>query len=1081
MAQETLRKSTVELRGGLDLISPRFAVDPGTLQDVLNYETYGVAGYSVVEGVGRYDGRYPCWNRDWVVAVRDTGSGDFAIGEYLSIGDNYFGVTLAWSASEGVLEYLIINPLFAPKVGQTITGASGQTLVAGTGDIRRASLYYDDEADFLAAQKRIYEAARSNKKSIYSNASDYSRNVIPHGLHWYRGALYAVADSYQIAFDTGAVEVLPGDQIVALSLKMATVLSVTVTSGAWSDGDAAGTMTLRTDGLLAVNSINTGTQTIRRPNGATAFTTYADAFVVTDRLVPNSPTAQLFQGPLDDDYQTTEQINANAARPGKLWKPVDMGWQIGFATDDDTTGEAPETVFRGEFLVDVLTNLQDVSAVATNQVLDPAGTLTNPLGAKSNTNPVSTALSTVLGDADPSTFVRMQDAINSGVFNSLSATINDFDFSSIPDGSIISGIEMTVSITAGSLTPTGTTWTLVGDALTSSGVPSQVKNTTVISGASETQVLGGSSDLWGLSGLDSANLLAALRDDPTFGLSFNITIDTTDFSSAGTGVIAAVSLKVYYKTPVTQYYAHDPVSGQDLQIEIPYYHLTKGQFNPGVTQTLWGEGSMSLYNITPLDAGSTAPASSTWTIGSGWELRTARDGGGTLIAKFTSQMEAATLPPRAKMERVRKRFEIITANYYANADWVAMYGVSGVGPSWQYDGYYFYNVYTALPLSEDTPSHICYHRNYAVLGYENGQCIVSFPGEPTNFNPVDGSTLYPFGNRITGLLSLNGTALGVLCESSIHALAGDILTATDDNNAVSQIIAPYSGAIEYTVVDCGIPLFADHRGISTIDSTNKYGDFENGRISYQITPYLSDRTNDRFAYQATRQNILFAIPVRGKNQYRLYFEDGDILTCGLPTGDRGYEFTKQRYSDSTNLDTLVPVAMCTATSRGGRDLVFGTFRILPDDDTNIVTPANPDREMYVYEVDKGTRFDLAPIKHFVRLNYMTIDQPNDFDLVRKLRLEILSYHYFNGYTSMTSDYQTPSKIRNPIVIDPAGLSTRVQKDSDYLIVSTEGIGTTLAIEIGGEHIYPGHVLQAMLVYSTAGRDNLGTSPTQKLV
>jgi hypothetical protein len=1082
VAQAILQKSTVPLRGGLDLISPRFAVDPGSLQDCLNYETYGVAGYSVVEGLGRYDGAFPCYNRDWVVAVRASGSGNFTIGQYLKVGDNYFGVTLAWDASEGVLEYLIINPLFAPKVGDTITvNGGGATLIAGLGGIKRASLYYEDMADFLEAQKAIYEAARTNKKSIYLNANDYSRNVIPHGLHWYRGSLYAIADSYQIAFDTGTVEVLPGDQFSLTGAKTATVLSVTVTSGAWSDGDAAGTMTLRTDGFTTTNSVSLGSTTVRRPNGASAFTTYAAAINITDRLVPNSPTALLFQGPLDEDYQTTEQINANANRPGKLWKPVDMGWQISFATDDDTTGDAPTTVFRGQELSDVLTNTQDITAYPTNQVLDAAGTLTNPMGAKTTTSPAATALSTVLGDSNTATYVQIQELLVQGTYNSLSATLNGFDLSAIPDGAIITGIELTVNSQTGANDTLITNWSVVGDVLTSIGATAQTKSVSQSNVTSATDtVLGGSSDLWGMLGLTTANLIEAIRDDATFGFKFDMTL-TNDVSGSGAGRVSGVALKVYYQTPVTAYYAHDPVTLQDLEITIPYYRLTKGQFNPGVSQTLWGEGSMAIYNITPLDAQGTSPASSTWTIGTGWELRTAREGGGTLIAKFTSQMEAATLPPRAKLERVRKRFEIITANYYANADWVAMYGVSGVGPSWQYDGYYFYNVYTELPLSEDTPSHICYHRNYAVLGYDNGQCIVSFPGEPTNFSSVDGATLYPFGNRITGLLSLNGTALGVFCESAIHALAGDILAAVDNNNAVSQVISPYSGAIEYTVVDCGIPLFADHRGISTIDATNKYGDFENGRISYQVTPYLSDRCNDRFAFQATRQNILFATPIRGKNQYRLYFEDGEILTCGLPTGDRGYEFTKQRYSDSSNLDTLVPVAMCTATSKGGRDLIFATFRILPDDDTNIVTPSEPDREMYVYEVDKGTRFDLAPIKHFARLNYMTIDAPNDFDVVRKIRMEILSYHYFNEYVSLTADYQEPSKVRNPVVIDPEGQTVRVQKDSDYLIVSTEGIGTTLAIEIGGEHIYPGHVLQAMLVYSTAGRDNLGSAPNQKLV
>lgn len=1078
MAGNQYQKTVVPLRGGLDLVSPRFAVTPGTLADCLNYETYGIAGYSVMNGLERYDGAYPCYNRDWLFASRFSGSGNFIIGEYLKVGVNFFGVTLYWNGSNG-LHYLIINPLFAPKVGDTITGASsGATLVADVGGIKRASLHFNDEADFLEAQRIIYEAARPLKQPIYPYIS-YAKNIIPHGLHWYRGSLFAIADGYQISFDTGTFQILPGDQITLTGAKEGTVLSVNVTSGSWSDGTAAGTMIVRTDGVLALNQISTGSKTIRRPNGATAFTSHAAAFNLTDREVVNSPTAQLFQGPLDDDYQTTEQINANATR-AKTWKPVDMGWQIPFKTDSTTTGTAPATVFRGAFLSQVLTAQQSVSKFATNQILTTGGTLAKPLGTFSDTQPASTALSSVLGDTNTSTNVRMTTSVI-GTVNSLSARIDAFDFSSIPDASIITGIEVTVTSSSGSggSGSLQTNVTLAGTALAALGVTPQTKNTGFVVTTNAVVVLGGDSDLWGLSGLTTTDLLAAVRGDATFGLNFNLTFANSANLTAN-GAVSGMALKIYYQTPVTHYYAHDPVSGQDLQIEIPYYRLSKGQFNPGVSTALFGAGDMSIYNITPLDTDGVAPASNTWTIDQGWQLRTARDGGGLLIAIFTAQMAAAQLPTRAQMERVRKRFEIITANYYANSDWVAMYGVDGVGPMWQYDGYYFYNVYTELPVTEDIPSHIVYHRNYNILGYENGQCIVSIPGQPTNFSSVNGATLYPFGERITGLLSLNGTALGVLCEASIHALAGDILTATDDNNAVSQIISPYSGAIEYTVVDCGIPLFADFRGISTIDATNKYGDFENGRVSYQITPYLTNRVNDRFSYQATSTNILFALPFRGKNQYRLYFADGAILTAGLPTGDRGYEFTKQAYVDSANLDTMMPVCMCTGTSRSGRDLIFGTFKLLPQDETNITTPTNNDREVFIYAVDKGTRFDLAPIKHVARLNYMTIDEPNDFDMIRKVRFEVLTNHYFNEYMSMVSDYQQPTNVKRLIQIDPVGQTIRVDQDSDYLIVSTEGIGTTVSIEIGGEHIYPGHVLQAMLLYSMSGKDQLGNSPNQKL-
>ena len=1079
MSDSPLQPVIVPLRGGLDLVSPRFAVTPGTIQDCLNYETYGIAGYATVQGLERYSGIVPPYNQNWMVATRNSGSGNFAVGEYLKNGDNYFGVVVSWDSTNGVLGYLIINRLAAPVVGDTISSNGGATLVAAAGGIKLASDYFSDEASLLEAQNSNYESLRTIQKSIYPYVS-YAKNRIPHGLHWYRGRLHAIVDAYQITFTTGTIEVFPNDEVIGpASVKYGTVLSVNVTSGSWSDGNAAGTMAVRTDGFLSTNAFPQTTVAIRRPDGATAFTTYSSAFTITDLQTPDSPFAILYQGPLDDDYQTTEQINANASRPTKIWKPVDMGWEIGFTTDSTTTGSAPATVFRGEFLSDVVSDTVEVDAFPTNQVLAPSGTLTNPLGSKSFTSPASTALSTVLGDGSTSTYVRMADTgLSDATFTSLYATLNDFDFSSIPDGAVISGIQVDVTLASAGTAGLVTNFSLVGDQIATFGT-SQVKSTQYYNGPTTTVSLGGNADLWGLTGATSPAFLAAMKDDPTFGVSFNMVMDITGSPGAGNSTVYDVQMKVFYTTPVTTYYAHDPITGQDLAISIPYYILRKGQFNPGVSVDLAGVGQMSIQNITPLDASGSAPNSSTWTIGTGWELRDAPDGGGTLIAIFSSQMTAATLPSRASMDRVRKRFEIITANYYANADWVAMYGVDGVGPAWQYDGYYFYNVFTALPVTEDTPSHICYHRNYNILGYENGQCIVSFPGQPTNFDPVAGSTLYPFGDRITGLLSLNGTALGVLCESSIHALAGDILTATDNNNAVSQVISPYSGAIEYCVIDAGgTPLFADYRGISTIDATDKYGDFENGRVSYQITPFLSNRVNERFSYQASGSALLFAYAAKNKNQARFVFEDGVVLTCGLPTGDRGFEFTKQQYVDSANLDTMVPVAICTGTTKGGRDVIFGTFELKPFDETNTVEPTNNDREVYVYAMDKGNRFDLAPIQHFVRLNYMNLGQPNTVDLIRDIRFEVLTNHYFNEYISMTADYRTPSKNKQQMLIDPTGNAIRIDKDSDYLVTKVQGRGTVIAIEISGENIYPGHVLQAMIVYYMAGKDQLGNSPTQ---
>ena len=69
--------TVIPLVGGLDLQAARFLATPGTLKDCLNYESYSISGYSVVDGIEPYDGTLPCYLRDWVYATRDSGSGNF--------------------------------------------------------------------------------------------------------------------------------------------------------------------------------------------------------------------------------------------------------------------------------------------------------------------------------------------------------------------------------------------------------------------------------------------------------------------------------------------------------------------------------------------------------------------------------------------------------------------------------------------------------------------------------------------------------------------------------------------------------------------------------------------------------------------------------------------------------------------------------------------------------------------------------------------------------------------------------------------------------------------------------------------
>src|SRR5690606_7936985 len=137
------------------------------------------------------------------------------------------------------------------------------------------------------------------------------------------------------------------------------------------------------------------------------------------------------------------------------------------------------------------------------------------------------------------------------------------------------------------------------------------------------------------------------------------------------------------------------------------------------------------------------------------------------------------------------------------------------------------------------PRHIAYHAGHLALGFRSGSLQFSALGEPELFGlegALQGATEMPQGDRITGLLPLNGMTLAVFCENSIRAISGSVST-----DFAQQVLAATTVAVQYTVVDVGMPIYCDRRGIATLALSEKYGDFVGQRLSYSISPWLTPR------------------------------------------------------------------------------------------------------------------------------------------------------------------------------------------------------------------------------------------------
>jgi hypothetical protein len=163
-----------------------------------------------------------------------------------------------------------------------------------------------------------------------------------------------------------------------------------------------------------------------------------------------------------------------------------------------------------------------------------------------------------------------------------------------------------------------------------------------------------------------------------------------------------------------------------------------------------------------------------------------------------------------------------------------------------------------------------------------------------------------------------------------------------------------AGAIEWTnqIVENKLVSF-DDRGIAILETTDQYGDFASSTISAAIEPYLKDKTD----------NVVCSMAVRAKNQYRLFFDDGQAIYMTMDGGSV-LGFTRILFDDT-------PTCCCSSEDSSGNEVLFFG-----------------DSSGYVYQLDKGNSFDGDEIEAILRTHYNHLSSPQQKKRIRKLSLEL---------------------------------------------------------------------------------------------
>lgn len=506
----------------------------------------------------------------------------------------------------------------------------------------------------------------------------------------------------------------------------------------------------------------------------------------------------------------------------------------------------------------------------------------------------------------------------------------------IPSGAVVVGIKVTISRANSSASGTIRDHTVTLTGLTGPAPQNKADLVSVwpLSSAYADAVYGGIADTWG-SQLKTEDVRSA-----DFGLV--IGAQQTPATTICVAAIDKVTLEITYSEQTATVYVRRGAS-DITNFKTVHYTIDNGE----TFASKLAEGTIVVTGLDTVYARSAE-------IAVGDELRTASGGGGSLLAYINSLDEPLTLPSSDVLADAGTRWTFTTCDPWAVDDSDVMIACSGVEEAYGFDGTYLLPIGTGLKPAQEVPRHSAYFQNQLFLGYPVGIVQASDVGEILLYSGGDaGAAELGLSDRITGLLPMRGQALAVFTERTIRAIYSDGAGTFD-----IKMISPSSGAIEYTVADMGVPVFADFRGFATLSAVQEYGDFQRGRLTNKATRLMLSRLQFETRNQTIDKRPVAALAVRNKNQYRLYCKDGYVLTLTMAGDEMDPNITKQRLfisGSNTDANAVRVLALCAGVTTEGRDVAFFTA----DNQSTMYT--------YVYQIDAGRSFDTGAIVAYVEL------------------------------------------------------------------------------------------------------------------
>jgi hypothetical protein len=296
-------------------------------------------------------------------------------------------------------------------------------------------------------------------------------------------------------------------------------------------------------------------------------------------------------------------------------------------------------------------------------------------------------------------------------------------------------------------------------------------------------------------------------------------------------------------------------------------------------------------------------------------------------------------------------------NFFGASNLARVYGVNGVGQAFEYDGVSGTLAPISTGMSPDTPSHIAAHKDSLFLSFPGGSVQFSAVGNPLSFDAVIGAGEIGIGSDVTGFIEAEG-ALAIFGEKSINLLYGN-----DAEDYQLEVLSEESGALPGTMQRIGQIVYMDNRGLRSLSASQAFGNFSMGTLSRLVAPLLEDKRRDGIEPVAS-------LVCRTADQYWLFFADG----TGLIANFSGKEPAILPF----DLGRIV-TCCCSVEDAGQERLFIGCS------------------DGFVYELNKGTSFDGAPIEHYLRLPFNHFGQPRLSKRIHKVGIDLEA----SGTTTLT--------------------------------------------------------------------------------